>query len=143
MILIGREKHLDHMVKVVPFIVTCYGIQCFVILRSGSNEIGTVGMVILGVLLAMMVMSFVAYDLFHKVMCYEDHLIENFLWKSRKINYQDISDIQVKNPKDAFSSLAITTSRKKITFYFVDDAEKVKEWIEKKKSPEAILSEAA
>ena len=34
---LSREKHLDHMVRVVPFIVFCYAVQCFIITKNSSS----------------------------------------------------------------------------------------------------------
>ena len=130
---IGREKHLDHMVKVVPFIVTCYGIQCFVIMRFGSSQFSFMALSILGGILALMVSSFIYYDLKHKVTLFEEHLEINFLGKSKTIPFCEIKSILISDPGQSFSTVKLQTSSKTISLYFVDDAEKIKSWIEERK----------
>lgn len=131
---IAREKHLDHMVKVVPFIVTCYAIQCFVIVRFGGSHFALVSLSILGGLLALMIGSFIYYDLKHKVTLFEEHLEITFLGSNKTISFAQIETIFIKDPGQSFSTLTIRTSNKKVSFHFIDDAEKVKAWIEERQS---------
>lgn len=131
---IAREKHLDHMVKVVPFIVTCYAIQCFVIVRFGGSHFALVSLSILGGLLACMIGAFIFYDLKHKVTLFEEHLEISFLGRSKTVLFSQIQTIVINDPGQAFSTLIIRTSNKKVIFHFIDDAEKVKAWIEARQS---------
>ena len=85
-----REKHLDHMVKVVPFIVICYAIQCFVILKMGTNEMTTFGLSILGGLIALMIVGFITYDINHHVELGDHSLKVSFLGQERIIFYKNI-----------------------------------------------------
>lgn len=136
-----REKHLDHMVKVVPFIVTCYAIQCFAIIKIGPAELAGVSLMALGGLLSFMIGAFITYDLNHKVDFFHDHFVISFLGRKKIVTYDDIFSIDVSEPGQSFSSLTIKTSYNRITFYFVDDAEKIKAFIEKNKMEQ--LQEAA
>lgn len=137
-----REKHLDHMVRVVPFIVLCYAIQCYVIYQIAPDDFSTLGLSILGGFLAVMVGAFITYDLKHRVEFQAEKVHISFLGAHKKISYEDIWSVEVGDPGENFSTLVITTQNKKHSFYFVDDAEKIKSWIEAKKQKE-ITSEAA
>lgn len=128
-----REKHLDHMVKVVPFIVMCYAIQSYVILKMSPTEFSSITLSILGGFIASMILCFVTYDLKHEVYFHTDKLSCHFFHSYHEISYEEILSIEVKEPSESFSSLKIETTKGKFTFYFVDDAQKIKEWIESKK----------
>lgn len=132
---ITREKHLDHMVKVVPFIVFCYAFQCFVILKVSPTQFSTISLSILGGFIAAMIAGFIIYDLKHRVVFNETGLTIEFMQQTN-IFYEDIILIDIKDPGQTFSNLSITTSSGKYTFYFIDNAEKIKTLIEKKRHVE-------
>ena len=129
---ITREKHLDHMVKVVPFILAFYGIQCFLILQIGVGGITSTGLSAMGVLLALMISLLVTYDLKHKVWLKEGSLNIEFFGYGKEIDYKSIQSMVINDPGQSFSSIDFLTPKGKVTLYFVDDAEKVKKWIEDK-----------
>lgn len=131
-LMITREKHLDHMVKVVPFIVFCYAFQCFIILKVSPTPFSTTGLSILGGFISLMIGSFIFYDLRHKVKLNESYLSIYFM-KETIIAYQDIILIEIKDPGQNFSNLSITTTSGKFTFHFIDHAEKIKSLIESKR----------
>jgi hypothetical protein len=128
--ILTREKHLDHMVRVVPFIVFCYAVQSFIILKVSPTDFSSISLSILGGFLAVMIGTFVLYDLKHQVKFEETQLQIIFLGQIKTISYHDISSVEVHDPNQSFSSLTIKGHSKKHTFYFVDDAEKIKDWIE-------------
>ena len=134
-----REKHLDHMVRVVPFIVTGYAIQCYIIMQMGPVDFAVNGLLFLGACLAMMIVAFITYDLTHIVTCHDEDLSISVSWLSvnQSLRYHDIIRIEVSEPGQSFSTLKLTTkSGKKYDFYFIDDADKIKKWIEQKTSYE-------
>lgn len=131
-----REKHLDHLVRVVPFIVLCYAIQCFVILKVSPQNFSTIGLSVLGGFLALMIAGFITYDLKHKVHFYEHELQISFLGRSKTIYYDDIWSMDISDPGQSFSTLTLTTSSGKHSFFFMDEAEKIKSWIENRKCEE-------
>lgn len=130
---ITREKHLDHMVKVVPFIVFCYAIQCFAIMKVSPGEFSSISLSILGGFLACMISAFIAYDLKHQVVLNEDELTVQFFHIQKTIKYVDIWEIDIKDPGQSFSTLTLLTKHGKVSFFFVDDSEKIKKFIESKK----------
>ena len=132
-----REKHLDHMVRVVPFIVMCYAIQSYIILKLSPTEFSSITLSVLGGFIASMILCFVTYDLKHEVFFHEDKMSCHFFHTHHSIRYQDIYEVEVKEPGERFTTVILSTSEGKFSFYFVDDAQKIKEFIEAKKYPEA------
>lgn len=137
---ITREKHLDHMVRVVPFIVLCYAVQCFAILKLGPSEITIVSIMVLGGFLALMIAGFITYDLRHNVTFFKDELHSRFFFFQHIIRYEDILKVEINEPKQSFATLTVTTAHGKHTYYFVDQADKVKEWLESQKASEEKLA---
>lgn len=136
MVEITREKHLNHMVKVVPFIVLCYAIQSFIIMKIGPGELAGISLSVLGGFLACMIAGFVIYDMNHKVQIFDDHLKIRFLITESIISMSDIESIHIGDPGESFSSLTLKMSSGKRTFFFIDNAEKIKSFIEEKKNKE-------
>lgn len=138
---ISREKHLDHMVKVAPIIVGIYALQCFFIMKMGPQEFAVNGIMFLGACLASMIIGFITYDMTHAVNFYETHLEAEIKWLkySQKISYYEIEQIEVSDPGQSFSTFCLTLKDgKKHTFYFVDDADKIKTWLEEKHSQKSL-----
>lgn len=141
---ITREKHLDHMVRVVPLIVFAYAVQCYFISSMSPIEYATDGLLFLGACLGMMIAGFVTYDLTHVVKFEEEKLLIEVKWLNIKneISFVDIAEVVVSHPGESFSGLKLVLKTgKKVNFYFVDDADKIKAWIEQINLPE--LKEAA
>lgn len=139
---ISREKHLDHMVKVVPFIVFCYAIQCYFIYKMSPTEFSTVSLSILGGTLALMIAGFISYDLRHQVELREHELEISFFGRKKIVSYEDIWLMTVSDPGQSFSTLVLKTKHGKFTFYFIDHAEKVKALIEERQRPEIKVQAA-
>src|SRR4051812_29530908 len=109
---ITREKHLDHMTRVVPFIVFCYAIQSYVVYRVSPTEFSRLCLFVLGCFLAAMVAGFVMYDLKHKVKFEDEYLEVSFLWSTKKIFYTEITSISHSMPVESFSTLTIYCGKK-------------------------------
>lgn len=131
---ISREKHMDHMVKMVPFIVFCYGIQSYVLYQIGSPQFSNVTLSVLGVFLALLVCGFVLYDTKHKVDFYDKVLVITFFGRKTTINYDLIFQVSISEPDQTFATLILQTERGKYSFYFIDEAEKIKKWLDEKTS---------
>lgn len=123
---VTREKHLDHMVKVVPLIFLGYAIQVF-FLSKMKTVLGPEAIVFLGVSLASMISLFILHDLKHQVILFEDHLEIKFFWVKKEILYREIERIEVSNPGESFSHLKIFHVGKKTRLLFIDEAEAVRE----------------
>lgn len=136
-IYLSREKHLDHMVRVVPFIVLCYFIQSYVVFQINPGEFTSSSLMVLGGLLAIMISGFVIYDLKHKVEFTESELTITFMATKHTVQFSDIVNLEIADPGQSFSHLIVKTHDKKFTFYFIDNAEKIKCWIEERNIPYA------
>lgn len=123
-----REKHLDHMVRVVPFIVFGFAIHCY-ILGQISPALGTGSIIFLGCCLAIMIGAFITYDVKHQVTFYEDHLEMSFLGMYKEIPYSKINRVDISETNQTFASLIIWTQGSSHRFFFVDDADKVREFL--------------
>lgn len=130
---ITREKHLDHMVKVVPLIVLGYAIQSYFLLKM-NKELGMPSVFILGGCLIGMIAGFIIYDTKHKVEFFEDHFEVNFLFIKKKISYSEIHGVIVASPDQSFSKIKFITGKKTYKFFFIDDAEKLKAFLEEDKT---------
>lgn len=132
---VTREKHLDHMVKVTPFIVGGYLLQCYMIVHLKLAGFATNTLFFLGFCLITMIAGFVTYDLKHKVNFFDESLEIDWMGK-KNINYTDILSVEISDEEQSFATLRIECrDSKKYTFYFIDDADKIKEWIKEKKYP--------
>lgn len=144
-ITVTREKHLDHMVKVVPFIVCAYAIQCYFISSVEPEIFAINGLLFLGACLVTMIAGFVAYDLTHVVKIEEESLSVNIAWLnySKTYQYHEVSSIKVSESSQSFATVSVSfNSGKKINIFFADDADKIKKIIEEKRSapPEIKLA---
>lgn len=127
------------MVKVVPLIVMGYAIQCYVI-NQMNTPIGTLSLMFLGFCLVSLIMGFVIYDTKHQVEFFEDKFEINFLGNKTVVFYSEIVSIEHAVSSSSFSRLTIVCRNQKFKFYFVDEADKLKAFVEEKKTP---LSKAA
>ena len=135
---ITREKHLDHMTRVVPFIVAAYAIQCFFITKMGPISFAVDGLIFMGICLVVMIGCFIGYDLTHMVTFHEDTFSIKIKWLGyeQSVSYEEITSVEISEPGVSFASVHVTTKDgKNYGFFFVDDADKVKAWIDEKRSP--------
>lgn len=136
---VTREKHMDHMVKVVPFIVCAYALQCYFFMKLGPVNFALDGLYFLGGCLASMIMGFITYDLTHVVKFGEDSfsISVNWLNYEKCYAYKDLIAIEVSEVGQPFGTLTLTTQNgKKFGIYFVDAPDKIKAWLEQKRMPE-------
>ena len=134
---VTREKHLDHMVRVVPFIVCAYAVQCWVILQMGPVDFAVDGLFFLGGMLVLMITGFITYDLTHVVKLQENDIILKIGWLNynKTIAYQDIEKVEVSESGQTFATVTLSLKNgKRFGFYFVDEADKIKAWLEEKRT---------
>lgn len=126
---VTREKHLDHMVRVVPIIVLFYGIQYYMVFQMGVSFTNSHFMA-LGLFLVLMIAGFISYDLHHKIECKENHI--NVCWGplNKNILYQDILAVEIPEDEKSFSTVKIVTKNGSTKFFFVDQAKALKLFIE-------------
>lgn len=124
-----REKHLDHMVKVVPLIVLMFGIQGYILTKI-HKDLGGVAIFALAGCLISMIAAFITYDVKHQVTFLEDHFEMSFFALKKSVSYSDIVSVSISESNQTFASLRIRTKTGKHTFLFIDDADGVKAFLE-------------
>jgi hypothetical protein len=119
-----REKHLDHMVKVVPLLFLGFAIQAY-FLSSMNTALGSNAIIFLGFALSSMIGLFVCHDLKHQVTIFEDRLEIQFFFYKKNIPLSSIDQVFITHPEESFSNLVIFQGNKKTRIFFVDEAEKI------------------
>jgi hypothetical protein len=131
---ITREKHLDHLVKVTPLIVLGYALQCYILMNM-NGALGSMPLMILGLALVALIGCFVLYDLKHQVKLDQNNLEISFYFYHKTIPLKEIHRIHVSESTHTFGILMLETPNQgKIRLYFIDDAHKIKQWIETKQN---------
>lgn len=130
-----REKHLDHMVKVVPFIALMFGIQGYVLTKIHEG-MGGVAIFILAGCLISMITAFITYDVKHQVTFFESHMEIKFLGLSKKILYTEILSVHISESNQTFASLHLRTKQGPHRLFFVDDADAIKSFLESQNKQE-------
>ncbi len=127
--IISRQGHIDHFFRVIPIIFVIYCAQCFLFKVLFPSDISIqIWIFTLGAMLLTMMGIFLNYDLHHKVEVFENQLSVKYplLFINKVINIHEIEDIIVAQPGAPFSNLLLKLNNgKKMTFYFVDEAENV------------------
>lgn len=128
-----REKHLDHLVRVVPLLALAYGIQGY--LMMSWSEGGPTGMLVLslGVSLALSVMLMVGYDLRHQVNFDGNgfRVKAPWLWGLKEKSWELVKSVEVIGNDDEFQTVIVKLHKRgSFTFYFVDNGHQFKQTFE-------------
>lgn len=128
-----HEKHLNHLVRVVPLLCLAYGMQSYMMMSfAKGGPTGTL-VLLLGLSLAMSVMALVTYDN-HFVVKWQDDLFSvktPWSWKTQHFNRQDIQSIEVIGEVDEFQTVIVKLhNKRRLTFYFVDNGHDFKKSME-------------
>ena len=127
-----RKNHLNHLTKVVPFIVLLFAIQCFLIYHfmGGVEIFNTVSIIGIGII--SLICSLLYYDYNHHIILYQDHLHIYFslALTNREIGYDEIENISVGEEGTSFSSVYLNLiDGEKVTLHFIDYPDHVKDFI--------------
>ena len=124
-----REKHLDHLVRVVPLLCLAYGFQSFMMMSYASGgPTGTLVM-LLGSSLAMSVLALVGYDLRHQVQWGEQGFSVKAPWSTHASSFQrsQIVEIEIIGAPEEFQTVVVKLQQgRSLTFYFVDNGHEFK-----------------
>lgn len=124
------------MVKVVPFIVLMFGVQGYVLTKIHEG-LGGGAIIILAFCLVSMIVSFITYDVKHQVNFLEDHFEMKFLGLHKKVLYSEVLSVQISEANQTFAHVRIVTKSGRHSFFFVDDADGIKSFLDaQKKQPE-------
>ncbi len=132
-----HEKHLDHLVRVVPLLCFAYGVQSYMMLSFARGGSTSLLIFTLGISLAVSVMALVTYDYKTIVKWNNDHIIMKAPWhlQSVSVNLHDIQKIDIIGEADEFQTVMIKVQNKTYTFYFVDNAYDLKKTFESLQTP--------
>jgi hypothetical protein len=126
---ITREKHLDHLTRVVPLLALAYGIQSYLMMKWSQGGPTGFLVVLLGISLALSVLVLVTYDQRHTVTFGEEGFCVRYSWmfKPRNISKDEIKQIVVVGEPDQFQSVVVSLKTgRKVTFHFADNGEEFK-----------------
>jgi hypothetical protein len=128
-----HEKHLDHLVRVVPLLSFAYGVQSYMMLNFARG--GSTGFLIftLGVSLALSVIALVTYDYKCNVFWSSEKVLFKYPWSfhPKSILMSEISSVEIVGEPEEFQTLILKLKNKrKHTFYFVDNAFELKDSFE-------------
>ncbi len=132
---ITREKHLDHLVRVVPILCLAYGIQSFMMMNYAQGGATGVLVFLLGVSLALSVVALVTYDHKHHVAWSEDSFEVKAPWSFAvtTVARESIQSIDVVGSPEEFQTVIVKLhDRRQFTFYFTDNGLEFKAAMEKK-----------
>jgi hypothetical protein len=128
-----HEKHLNHLVRVVPLLCLAYGMQSYMMMSfAKAGPTGTL-ILLLGVSLAMSVIALVTYDNHYNVSWVDDHFTvkKPWSWKTETFKRQEVQSIEVIGEVDQFQTVVVKfQNKKRLTFYFVDNGHDFKKSME-------------
>lgn len=131
---ITREKHLDHLVRVVPLLCLAYGIQSYMMMSYARGGATGALVFLLGVSLALSVVALVTYDHRHHVAWDEKTFEVQAPWsfKSTTVSRDSIKNIDVIGGPEEFQTVHVTLhDRRRFVFYFTDNGLDFKACMEK------------
>ena len=125
---ITREKHLDHLVRVVPLLALAYGIQGY--LMMSWSEGGPTGLLVLslGFSLALSVMFMVGYDQRHQVSFNQEGFQVKAPWLFAQgfKSWQEVKEIEIIGTSEEFQTVVVKLTKGSYTFHFVDNGHEFK-----------------
>lgn len=133
-----REKHLDHLVRVVPLLALAYGIQGYLMMSwasDGNPTEGPTGLLVLslGVSLALSVMMMVTYDLRHQVSYGDAGFKVRAPWQfsEKSLDWQQVKEVEIIGGPEEFQTVVVKLQKRgSYTFYFVDNGHEFKKTFE-------------
>jgi hypothetical protein len=140
LLVITREKHLDHLVRVTPLVVLGYALQCYILFQL-KGAFAPEFIMILGLALVTMIGCFILYDTKHRVKFSAEYLSISFLFYHKVIPLNEIKTVSIAGTHNSFDMVMLETHHHgKIRLYFVDDAFKIKEWIDSQKNSSRLAA---
>jgi hypothetical protein len=140
---ITREKHLNHLTRVVPLLALAYGVQSYLMMKWSQGGPTGFLVMLLGISLAVSVLVLVTYDQRHTVTFGPDGFCVRYSWmfKPKNVLREEIKQIVVIGEADEFQSVvvALKTGRK-VTFHFADNGEEFKTVLSKPEAREKLAA---
>lgn len=134
---ISREKHLQYMVKLVPFLIGAIALQSFVYYRYFPSHLAQDITIFLTIGMALILAFFMAHNHFHQVEFKENFLeirIKPFKYQE-EILYRNIISYEITPTRHGFATVKLTTKDgQAIKIFYMDDAENFIHGIKKKQA---------
>jgi len=132
-----HEKHLDHLVRVVPLLCFAYGVQSYMMMSFARG--GSTGLLIftLGISLAVSVMALVTYDYKCIVRWNSEKVMMKSPWNFEftTVAILEINKVDIIGEEDEFQTVIIKVAKKSYTFYFVDNGYELKRTFDSLRAP--------
>lgn len=128
-----HEKHLDHLVRVVPLLCFAYGVQSYMMLNFARGGSTSLLIFTLGVSLALSVTALITYDYKSVLKWTSDHLVLKTPWHFdfKTIQFSEIMQIEIIGEEEEFQTVIIKLhNKKRYSFYFVDNGYELKKSFE-------------
>ncbi len=124
---VTRASHIDHLIRLLPFITLLFLGQCF-LLKSLIQDVAIGNLcLMMGSILIMLVGFMYYYDVGHSVEVYQNHIVSDFppFIERQIIQFKDIADIRVSDPEMDFSNVKIILHSGDVySVFFVDQPQK-------------------
>lgn len=132
---ITREKHLQYMVRLVPYLIAAIALQGYLYFHFFPQSLAHDITIFLSIGVALILGSFCAHDHFHQVTIRENYLeiAVRPLKYQEEILYRNITAYEIVPTKHGFSSVKLfLKDGNAVKIYYVDDAERFINIIKKK-----------
>lgn len=119
-----REKHLNHLVRVVPLLSLAYGIQSYLMMKWSHGDPTGFLVLALGVCLALSVMAMTTYDQRHQVFFDQDgfRVRPALGWAWRRYQRSDVKTVEIEGGEDEFQNVTVHFHQgRSLVFRFVDN----------------------
>ncbi len=120
---VTRTSHIEHLIRLLPFITLLFLGQCFLLRSLIQNvEIGNLCLM-MGSILIMLVGLMYYYDVGHSVEVHQNHIVSDFppFMERQIIQFKDIADIRVSDIEMDFSNVKIILHSGDVySVFFVD-----------------------
>jgi hypothetical protein len=130
-----REKHLDYMVKMAPFLLAAVVIQSYIYSRFFEPALARDIGILLAIGTSLILGAFYAHDHFHQVLLKDNylHIQVKPLKYQEEILYRNITGYQVKNSRHGYGNVTLHLKEgHSVNIYYLDDVEGFIQTIKKK-----------
>ena len=134
---ISREKHLQYMVKLVPYLVGAIAVQSYLYFQFFPRDLAQDITIFLTIGVALILAFFMAHNHFHQVEFKENFLEIRIkpLKYQEEILYRNIISYEITPTRHGFATVKLVTKDgKAIQIFYMDDAERFVHGIKKKQA---------
>lgn len=129
---ITREKHLNYLTRLMPFLFGAYILQCYLYLQWAPRDLALDVALFMGIGIVLVSLGFAFYDQIHTVKLHRHHLVISIdlIKYKEEILYSHIQHIKVNPSSHAFYNVTLTLRNGEThKLYYLDDVEELKQHI--------------